>query len=799
MVQPIYCIFTITSALFLFLILLQSTYISKIDKTGSCKDFICLLCSAIFFMLNDTAWGHLSIISSCYGTPFFLCSSLFHVLINLTLFFWVNFSISCIENKIVHVKLLRGITIGFLSVNVILVIVNFFVPIIFYISEDGQYVPLHLRNILFVIQYLVYSGMAVLAFFHFIKDKSSYRMRYLTVFAAAMPPLICAVFQYKFYYAPFHSIGYLFCCGIIQSFIVTRDHFEFAEKKNAELTEVLLSMTDEYDTLFTVDLDSGKINVLRCKNECFDKILNKIENLEFEKFVYKFSEFFVIPSDREKFSTSLSTRVIWNNVQNQKPYYVIYQLAINGMNHWYETKLMSTDPNAKKRNCVAGFRCIDTEVQNELVVQNEIRRDKQKLVEQLEILSSISGIYAYVNLMDFSNGTIIRFDSEEKKVDSFSMQNTHQSNLNKILNMQIIESQQKDFYEFTDLQTIRQRLENKKSISQEFMNTVSGWFRSQYILVNKSADGNIEKIIYTVQNIDEEKKREQQLIHKSEVDEITGLLNRKAYERHIFEYTKEPIPDNFIFASMDLNGLKEMNDNQGHDAGDELLKAAAFCMKKTFGSYGSVFRIGGDEFAAMFFAGSKEFNAIKHDFNSNLLSYKGDAVNEIAVAVGYVRKSEFKDMPIQYITKMADKRMYKSKNAYYENRGVDRRGLQVAYSTLCKTYIRILKVDLLKNRYAVIRTDDKVGNIVEHNDPFFDLIDNFGHSDSIAPEDRERFISATMKENLLEVFSSSKGHFQLTYNRLVGNEYKTAYMEMIPAKEFSSKHKVIFVYVKIID
>ena len=53
----------------------------------------------------------------------------------------------------------------------------------------------------------------------------------------------------------------------------------------------------------------------------------------------------------------------------------------------------------------------------------------------------------------------------------------------------------------------------------------------------------------------------------------------------------EPIPKDLVFVSIDVNGLKKVNDSMGHQAGDELLIGAAACMKKCFGRWGKVYRI----------------------------------------------------------------------------------------------------------------------------------------------------------------------------------------------------------------
>ena len=54
-----------------------------------------------------------------------------------------------------------------------------------------------------------------------------------------------------------------------------------------------------------------------------------------------------------------------------------------------------------------------------------------------------------------------------------------------------------------------------------------------------------------------------------------------------------------MYISIDLNGLKRVNDTYGHVAGDELIRAAADCMKNSFNEYGKIYRIGGDEFAVI--------------------------------------------------------------------------------------------------------------------------------------------------------------------------------------------------------
>ena len=51
--------------------------------------------------------------------------------------------------------------------------------------------------------------------------------------------------------------------------------------------------------------------------------------------------------------------------------------------------------------------------------------------------------------------------------------------------------------------------------------------------------------------------------------------------------------------SVDINGLKTVNDTLGHEAGDELICGAARCIEATLGTWGKCYRTGGDEFIVL--------------------------------------------------------------------------------------------------------------------------------------------------------------------------------------------------------
>ncbi|MCR4763742.1 MAG: diguanylate cyclase [Lachnospiraceae bacterium] len=102
-------------------------------------------------------------------------------------------------------------------------------------------------------------------------------------------------------------------------------------------------------------------------------------------------------------------------------------------------------------------------------------------------------------------------------------------------------------------------------------------------------------VIFSVMDISERKKLENNLLLLSETDALTELCNRRSGESRIRSAVES---GKFgMFCLFDVDKFKLVNDNYGHKAGDELLAAIAETMRRTFRGYDILIRLGGDEFA----------------------------------------------------------------------------------------------------------------------------------------------------------------------------------------------------------
>ena len=141
---------------------------------------------------------------------------------------------------------------------------------------------------------------------------------------------------------------------------------------------------------------------------------------------------------------------------------------------------------------------------------------------------------------------------------------------------------------------------------------------------------------------------------------LTGVFNRNCMNVNVDELSikLEIQPRPFTVAFCDLNGLKTINDNGGHDQGDKLLVYAANVLKEVFYD-DKIYRSGGDEFVVISFDSKPHF-----DEKIRLLREKASDPDWLYFAIGYYHDES--SGRLRLAMRYADEEMYKDKDKFYD-------------------------------------------------------------------------------------------------------------------------------------
>lgn len=150
--------------------------------------------------------------------------------------------------------------------------------------------------------------------------------------------------------------------------------------------------------------------------------------------------------------------------------------------------------------------------------------------------------------------------------------------------------------EFMEPLTLEVRLSEVKTVSLEYVDRDGKWMRLRYFVIDRTQTGELHHVMVAFESIDEDRRQQEALRRLSETDLMTGVHNRGSGEEKIRQAMLQNKRGMFLL--IDVDKFKSINDNYGHQAGDEALKLIADALKNIFRESDIVFRLGGDEFSA---------------------------------------------------------------------------------------------------------------------------------------------------------------------------------------------------------
>ncbi|MEE9910925.1 MAG: diguanylate cyclase [Deltaproteobacteria bacterium] len=182
--------------------------------------------------------------------------------------------------------------------------------------------------------------------------------------------------------------------------------------------------------------------------------------------------------------------------------------------------------------------------------------------------------------------------------------------------------------------------------------------------------GDVARLAFFGADVTRRCEMEKELEAMALTDQLTGLYNRRGFFTLASRELKraERSKQGLLLFFADLDGLKSINDQSGHEEGDRALMASAKILTQTFRTSDIISRIGGDEFAVLVVDADEalmEKLLMRLYRLINNLNARKTAKSKVSISIGHAVYDHAKPVTLDELISIADQQMYKMKKVKY--------------------------------------------------------------------------------------------------------------------------------------
>lgn len=577
-----------------------------------------------------------------------------------------------------------------------------------------------------------------------------------------------------------------FILGVIN--IDEEYHRREVEKETARQKEVYnqitASLAAQFDTLYYIDLATNTYTEIS-SNEDYKKLNVPATGKDFFAESRRSIRKYVHPEDQEMALKYHHKDVMLNSLKNRNSYFWEYRLVVDGqVKNIRHIEMMAND----MKHLLVCIENIDDEVR----ARRELKDAGLGGVTYTQIAESLAAHYDMIYYVDAGTDYFAEFSThklygeleiQEEGEDFFG---AAERNADRVIHPE----DRARLKLFLDKDKFITGLENSRQLVEDYRMVVGGEAHYTRMTVRWSSDRS--HFIIAIENRDEDVKKEQErlqmLTRANEAarrDSLTGAGNITSYheaESAIQTEVEEGRRDAYGMIICDINGLKYINDTQGHKAGDDFIKTAFKMICRTF-SHSPVFRVGGDEFCVILKDEDYEDREVLIKRLRTLSEENMRLDQGPVVAAGLAEYSKEEGETAEDLFRRADDLMYQDKarlNAL--------KIMRESYSTDPNGNIKQITEDRRKLLDALFRSYEVVseGSYVYVCDMKFDYskwsktaVDTYGlpseymygagdiWEDYIHPDDRDAY-----RNGILDIFSGNTSGHDMQYRaRKTDGEY----------------------------
>ncbi len=434
----------------------------------------------------------------------------------------------------------------------------------------------------------------------------------------------------------------------------------FRREQDKRFATGIDALSREYVSVYYINLDTGEHHPYKINNRLISVFGEQLFRGDFETATRYFLEKEAHPSEREHMAEVLTSEKIRERLKKKDSFTEIY---LNQDNCYCEMKVVRIEQPDEALVVVLGIAMKDEEI------RTRITHKKQKDF-QLALLDGMSREYYTVWLLhpDRSLELYRANESayERQIVKMVTEQGDYSYAMQEFVDQYVAPVDKDRVEKETDFDTLLARIPEHDIYTVTFRQVQEhGQLKYTQICYAraKGADEQIH-IVMAFRDVNEsireeirQQERYQKAVKERDLDGLTGIKNRHCYERRLKEFKKSKNKTiSCIF--IDVDGLRDLNNTEGHFAGDELIKFVSKTIVH-FWTDDNAFRIGGDEFVVFLFDQDEE------KVKKNVASFeKKLSERDYSASVGFATMP-VKDLDVNGLISSAEEGMYRQKREHY--------------------------------------------------------------------------------------------------------------------------------------
>lgn len=332
--------------------------------------------SILVFYTADLLWGFL--VASKVRALAYTDTVLFFATMALSVLLWTRYVVAFLNKK--GMRAVSFLAAGWVifAFAILMLLVNFFLPVIFWFTKETEYVPVFGRYILLVLQFLLFILISVYSFFVSRKAEGREKIHYTAVGASGGVMAVLIVLQTLAPFVPFYTIGCLIANCLIHVFVEEDERQErekgrisaetaLLEEEKARVTfnQIAESLASNYDVIYYIDIETGEYTGYT-SNNIYGELKIDEYGEDFFGTAQKNISLIVSPQDQDRMFTVLDKDYLLTALEGRKQFAHQYSMIVHDQPQY--TRFIARKSSDGKHMIIG--------VEN---IEEEVRREREQL------------------------------------------------------------------------------------------------------------------------------------------------------------------------------------------------------------------------------------------------------------------------------------------------------------------------------------------------------------------------------------------------------------------------------------